>query len=184
MNLDFDLDAIYIEESLLQALERSFTQLEMAFLPHPEEPMVFDLGISTLTLSLDLFDRLTDRCIVQRKNIENFSTNTFLSSADMKLYQLGLIEIKERDTGIDYSMGTVTTSTATYDISITHTGRVVLKLAGTMAIIDSFIRQGLFSVLGALLSIVDRALLPELLAHKAPRVRELATERLAQLEEE
>lgn len=184
MDLDFDLDAVYIKESLLQALERSFTQLETAFLPHPEEPMVFDLGISTLTLLPDLFDRLVDRCIVNRKDIEDFSTNTFLSSADMKLYHLGLIEIKERSTGIDYSMGTVTTSTAIHDISITHTGRVVLKLAGTMVIIESVIRQGLFSVLGALLKIVDRALLPELLAHKAPRVRDLATERLAQLEEE
>lgn len=180
--MDLDLDEIHIEESLLQALERSFTQLEMAFLPCPTEPMVFDLGISTLTLSFDLFDRLTDRCIVDRKN--DPGANTFLSSLDMKLYQLGLIEIKERYTGIDYFMSNVTTSTAIHDISITHTGRVVLKLAGTMAIIDSFIRQGLFSVLGALLNIVDRALLPELLAHKARRVRELAAERLAQLEEE
>lgn len=184
MDLDFDLDDVYIEETLLQALERSFTQLEMALLPHPEEPMVFDLGISTLALSPSLFDRLVDRCIVNRKDIEDFSTNTFLSPADMELYHLGLIEIKERNTDLVYFMGNVTTSTAVHDISITHTGRVILKLAGTMAIIESVIRQGLFSVLGALLKIVDRALLPELLAHKAPRVRELATNRLDQLAEE
>ena len=81
-------------------------------------------------------------------------------------------------------MGNPTTSAATYDVSITYTGRVILKLAGTMAIIESIIRQGLFSVLEAIMPMLSREWLPELLAHKTPRVRDLATERLSQLEEE
>lgn len=187
MNLGLDLNEIHIEDSLLQAMERSFTQLEMALKPRPEEPMVFDLGISTLTLKPELFDRLVDRCIVNRK--DNPSVNTFLSPEDTDLQRMGLLEIKNRNErlhSIYYHMDSpiTSTSTAIRDVSITHTGRVVLKLAGTMPILESVIRQGLFSVLAALLNMIDIEWLPELLSHKTPRVRKLASERLTQLEEE
>lgn len=182
MNHGLDLDAIHIEGSLLQALEKSFTQLEIAFLPRSDDPMVFDLGITTLTLEPKLFGRLVSRCIVDRKN--DPSANNLLSTEDMDLYRLGLIEIKDRNDGVYYFMGSPTTTATTHDVLITHTGRVILKLAGTMAIIESLIRQGLFSVLEAIMPILSREWLPELLAHKTPRVRKLAAERLAQLEEE
>jgi len=180
--VDLDLDEICIKESLLQGLERSFTQLEMAFEPRPEEPMVYDLGISTVTLSLELFDRLVDRCIVDRTNRPN--KYTLLSSEDMDLYQMGLLVIKEENNGIYYHMGSPVTSAVTHDVSITHTGRAILKLAGTMSIFESLIRQGFFSVLEALLPIISIELLPELLSHTVLRVRKLAVARLAQLEEE
>lgn len=181
MDLGLDLDDICIEESLLQALERSFTQLEMAFEPRPDGPMVYDLGVSTVTLSLESFDRLVARCIVDR--VRKPTTNTFLSSEDTDLYRMGLLVIKEENNGIYYFMGSPTTAAATHNVSITHLGRVILKLAGTMSILDSLIRQCHFSVLEALLQIVDPEWLPELLSHKAPWVRKLATARLAQLEE-
>lgn len=180
MNLGLDLDEVYIEESLLQGLERSFTQLEMAFMPRLSEPMVFDLGISTLTLLPKLFDRLVDRCIVSRRG--NPSADTFLSPEDMDLCQMGLLMIKDTSS-VHYCMGSPTTTAATHDVSITHAGRVVLKLAGTMVIFESLIRQGLFSALEAVLRVVDREWLPELLAHEIPRVRDMAAGRLAQLEE-
>lgn len=189
MNCGLDLNEIHIEDSLLQAMERSFTQLEMALKPRPEEPMVFDLGISTLTLKPELFDRLVDRCIVSRE--DNPGANTFLSPEDTDLQRMGLLEIKNRNEWLhsiyyhtDSPTNSPTTSTAIRDVSITHTGRVVLKLAGTMPILESVIRQGLFSVLEALLNMIDIEWLPELLSHKAPRVRKLASERLTQLEEE
>lgn len=188
--MDLDLDEICIEESLLQALERSLTQLEMAFEPRQEGPMVYDLGPSTVTLSLELFDRLVDRCIVDRTNKPN--KYTLLSSEDMDLHRMGLLVIKEENNGIyhnrgwvyDVDLGSSTTSAATHNVSITHLGRVILKLAGTMAIFESLIRQGFFAVLEALLPITSIEWLPELLSHKTLRVRKLATARLAQLEEE
>ena len=184
MDHGLDLDKLHIEGSLLQALEQTFAQLEIAFQPRDDNPMVFDLGIAKTTLDPKSFDRLVSRCIVDRKN--DPSGNTLLSSEDMDLYRLGLIEIKDKNEGVYYFMGspTTSTSTSTHDVLITHTGRVILKLAGTMAIIESLIRQGLFSVLEAIMPMLSREWLPELLAHKIPRVRKLAAERLSQLEEE
>jgi len=177
-----DLDEMQIEATLLQLLEGGLAQLEMAFLPRSTDPMVFDLGIYTLTLTSELFDRLVDRCLLYRK--DDPGATTFLSSQDMELYRLGLLEIKDKGSGVYYFMGSPTTTTTTHDVLITHTGRVILKLAGVMCIIESFIRQGRFSLLEALLPSIDREWLPELLAHGTSRVRDIAIARLAQLEEE
>jgi len=182
MDHGLDFDAIHIEEPLLQALEEAFTQLELAFQPSDDNPLAFDLGIGKITLDPKSFDHLVNRCIVNRKN--NLGPSTSLNAEDHGLANLGLIEIKDKNDGVYYFMGNPTTSAATYDVSITHTGRVILKLAGTMAIIESIIRQGLFSVLEAIMPMLSKEWLPELLAHKTPRVRDLATERLSQLEEE
>lgn len=182
MDHGFNLDAIHIEESLLQALEDTFTQLELAFQPRDDNPLIFDLGISRITLDPKSFDRLVNRCIVDRK--DNSSASTFVSSEDTDLFRLGLISIKDKDDGVYYFMDSPTTSATTYDVSITHTGRVILKLAGTMAIIESVIRQGLFSVLEAIVPMLSREWLPALLAHENTRVRDLAAECLSQLEEE
>jgi hypothetical protein len=102
----------------------------------------------------------------------------------MALCRLGLLEIKDRNSGVSYFIGSPTTTATSYDVSITPTGRVILKLAGVMCVIESFIRQGRFSLLEVLLSRIDKELLPELLSHGTLRVREIALVRLAQLEEE
>jgi len=180
--MDLDLDEMQIDVTLLQLLEGGLAQLEMAFLPCSTDPMVFDLGICTLMLTPELFDRLVDRCLLYRK--DDPGANTFLSSQDMELYQLGLLEIKDKSSEICYFMGSPTTTTTTHDVLITSTGRVILKLAGVMGVIGSFVRHGRFSLLEALLSRIDREWLPELLAHGTSRVREIALARLAQLEEE
>lgn len=179
--MDLDLDEMQIEATLLQLLEGSLAQLEMAFLPRSTDPMAFDLGISTLTLTPDLFDRLVERGITLPPSDPSASST---SALDMALCQLGLLEIKDRNSGVSYFMGSPTTTATTYDVSITHVGRVILKLAGVMGVIESFIRQGRFSLLEVLLSRIDREWLPELLAHGTSRVREIAIARLAQLEEE
>ena len=93
MNHGLDLDAIHIEESLLQALEQTFTQLELAFQPRDDNPMAFDLGIAKITLDPKLFDRLVNRCIIDRK--DNSSASAFISSEDTDLFRLGLISIKD-----------------------------------------------------------------------------------------
>ncbi len=180
MNHGLDRDAIHIEEALLQALDKSFTQLELAFHPRDDNPLAFDLGISKITLDPILFDRLVNLCIGSRNSL-GAST---LSSADMDLYQLGLIEIKDKSNGVYYFMDSPATSASEQEISIAHTGKVILKLAGTMTIIESLIRQGLFSILEAIMPILAVEWLPELLAHETPRVRNLAADRLVQLEEE
>lgn len=180
MGLDVDLDKLQVEVTLLQYLQ-DFVQLETPPPSCSTDPMVFDLGISTLTLTPGLFDRLVTRGIIRPTN--DPSAN-IANDSDEELSRLGLLGIKVRDTGVDHFMGNPTTSVATYDVSITYVGRVVLTLAGVMAIIESFIRQGLFFALEVLLSLVSREVLPELLAHGTLRVRELALERLAQVEEE
>ena len=71
LGLDFDeilIDAIHIEEPLLQALGQCFTQLELAFQPSDDNPLTFDLVIGKITLDPKSFDRLVTRCIVSRKN--------------------------------------------------------------------------------------------------------------------
>jgi len=177
-----DLDEMQIEATLLQLLEGGLAQLEMSFLPRSTDPMVFDLGIRTLTLTPELFDRLVDRCLLYCKN--DPGANTFLSVQDVELCRLGLLEIKDKSSGVYYFMGSPTTTTTTHDVLLTNRGRVIFKLAGVMCVIDSFIRRGRFSLLEVLLSRIDKEWLPELLSHGTLCVRKIALARLAQLEED
>lgn len=144
------------------------------------ESMIFDLGIRTLTLSSDLFDRLVVRHVYKP------TTGALgLTSQDQQLYGLGLVEIVDKYGDTYYLTGEPQTTTMTScEVLLTNLGLVVLKLAGPAAIANSLIRQSFFISLEKLMKQFKREWLSEFLSHETLRVRTLATKRLDQLDKE
>lgn len=145
------------------------------------EPIVFDLGISKLALSPSLFDRLVARWAAGSGAL----VATQLSPPDNRLYNLGLIEIRDNSGDTYYRMGEPTTTTAMcHNVSLAHLGMVVLKLAYPAVLLDSLIRQRFFAVVENIMMQLKRKWLPEFLSHNVLLVRQIAARRLDQLDKE